>query len=65
MVPALELVRAADGIEDGLAGPQTEVVGVVEAEAAGGRFELRRGEAFEGGLRRDWHEYGERDGAVR
>lgn len=65
MAPALQLVRAADGVEDLLAGLQAEVVRVVEAQAAARLLQLLRGDALERGLRRDRHEHGEVDGPVR
>lgn len=64
MLPALELVGAADGVEDGLARAEAEVVCVVQAEAAVCCFELLWGQAFEGCLGCDGHEDWEGDWAV-
>lgn len=64
MAPSLQLVRAADGVEDVLAGLQAQVVRVVEAQAAARLLQLLRGDALERGLRGDRHEHGEVDGPV-
>lgn len=61
MLPALQLVRAAYGIEDLLAWLQAQVVRVVQAEAAARLLELLGRDAFQGGLGRDGHEDGEVD----
>lgn len=65
MAPALQLVRAADGVEDILAGLQAEVVRVVEAQAAARLLQLLGRDALERGLRGDRHEHGEVDGPMR
>lgn len=64
VAPALQLVRAADGVKDLLARLQAEVVRVVEAQAAAGLFQLLGRDALERGLRGDRHEHGEVDGPV-
>lgn len=64
VAPALQPVRAADGVEDLLAGLQAEVVRVVEAQAAARLLQLLGGDALERGLRGDRHEHGEVHRAV-
>lgn len=64
MLPALQLVCAADGIEDLLAWLEAEMVGVVQTQSAARLLELFGSNALQGGLGSDGHEHGEVNGAM-
>ncbi len=63
--PAHEAVQAAELLDQLLAGPQVQVVGVAEDDLRAERLELERVERLHRGLRADRHEDGGLDGAVR
>jgi hypothetical protein len=63
-VPPHEAVDAAEPLDEAMAGPEVEVVGVDEDDAGAGFDDLRGEEGFDGGEGADRHEYGGFDDAV-